>query len=149
MAIRKLVQKKGGAVITIDSRSSVEDAVDRMASERVSALIVTERERPVGIFSGRDLLRTYLRDKQTAFDRVPLSEAMTNRLVSVAPEDSIDTAIDLMLQTGIRHLPVIDNDAVAALLTIDELVRHRLDSLHEELQHLKDYISDLHEAGRD
>ena len=48
-----------------------------------------------------------------------------------------------------QHLPVIDTDAVAAVLTIDELVRHRLDSLHEELQHLKDYISDLHEAGRD
>jgi len=149
MAIRDLLNAKGRSVISIDCRCSVDDAVDRMDATGVSALIVTENDRPVGIFAERDLLRIYRRKRNTDFGRVPLSTAMTNRLVSVAPSDSIGTAMVLMLNAGIRHLPVIENDAVIGMLTINDLVQYRLESLNDELQHLKDYIADLHEAGRD
>lgn len=149
MIVRDLLEKKGRSVTTIDSRKSVDAAVDRMASAGVSALIVTENERPVGIFAERDLLRTYLRDKNTPFAQVPLAEAMTNRLISAGPEDSIGTVMALMLQAGIRHLPVIENDALVGMLTIDDLVQNRLDSLDAEVHHLKDYIADLHDAGHD
>jgi IMP dehydrogenase len=115
----------------------------------VSALIVTENERPVGIFAERDVLRTYMRDKNADFAAVPLSEAMTNRLISAGNDDSIGTVMALMLQAGIRHLPVIENAEVVGMLTINDLVQYRLDSMDAELHHLKDYIADLHDAGHD
>lgn len=149
MVVRDLLEKKGRPVITIESRRSVDDAIDRMASSGVSALIVTEEERPVGIFAERDVLRAYLRNKTAAFARIPLAEAMTNRLISAGPEDSVGTVMTLMLQAGIRHLPVIENAAVVGMLTINDLVRYRLDSLDAEVHHLKDYIADLHDAGND
>jgi IMP dehydrogenase len=149
MVVKDLLEKKGRSVITIDSGKSVDDAVDRMASAGVSALIVTENERPVGIFAERDVLRTYMRDKNADFAAVPLSEAMTNRLISAGNDDSIGTVMTLMLQAGIRHLPVIENAEVVGMLTINDLVQYRLDSMDAELHHLKDYIADLHDAGHD
>ncbi|HHP7235213.1 MAG TPA: CBS domain-containing protein [Desulfobacterales bacterium] len=149
MVVKDLLEKKGRSVITIDSRKSVDDAVDRMASAGVGALIVTENERPVGIFAERDVLRIYMRDKNADFAAVPLSEAMTNRLISAGIDDSIGTVMTLMLQAGIRHLPVIENAVVVGMLTINDLVQYRLDSMDAELHHLKDYIADLHDAGHD
>jgi IMP dehydrogenase len=149
MKVRELLEKKGRPVVTIRSDKTVDDAVGLMAAEKASALIVLEKDHPVGIFAERDVLRAYLKNKSIAFAEIKLADAMTNKLIQAGPEDKVVAATQMMLKADIRHLPVIDDDRIIGMLTISDLVEHRLDALDAELRHLKDYIADLHDAGHD
>jgi len=147
--VRDVLGKKGRAAITIAGDRSVDEAVTLMDRRRVSALIVTDADRPVGIFAERDALRTYLKDKKTAFAEVKLADVMTNKLITASPEDRIDAAMKMMLSADIRHLPVVEDDRIVGMLTVKDLIEHQMDLLDEELVHLKEYIRDLHDANLD
>lgn len=149
MVVSDLLKKMGRSVFSMQSDRTVDAAINSMSANKVSALIVTEDAHPVGIFAERDVLRTYLRDKAKPFTDVRLGDAMTANLITAKPDDKIDTAINVMLKAGIGHLPVIENQKIIGMLTAGVLVEHRLASLEEEMHHLKEYISDLHDAGLD
>jgi IMP dehydrogenase len=149
MKVRELLEEKGRPVVTIHADQSVDDAIGLMAVEKASALIVLEKDKPVGIFAERDVLRAYLKDKNAAFAQIKLTDAMTNKLITAGPGDKVVSATHLMLKADIRHLPVIEDDRLIGMLTISDLVEHRLDALDAELRHLKEYIADLHDAGHD
>ncbi len=149
MAVSDVLKRSGRRVVTLESGRSVDNAIDAMSAGNAGALIVTENDRPVGIFSKRDVLRTYLRDKSRLFAAVRLGDAMTADLISAKPGDAIETAMRVMLEAGIGHLPVIEDEKIIGLLTAGDLVEFRLAALDDELHHLKEYIADLHEAGLD
>lgn len=149
MVLRELLNRKGRPVHTLDSRREVDEAVNLMAASRIGAVIITDHERPVGIFAERDVLRIYLQSGKARFGDLKLAAAMTPRLISAGPEEPLGSAMRMMLEAEIRHLPVIENDRVIGMLTISDLIEHRLETLDAELHHLKEYISDLHEAERD
>jgi len=149
MAVSDLLKKMGRSFFFMESDRTVDDAINALTVNKVSALIVTEKARPVGIFAERDVLRTYLRDKARSFADIRLGDAMTAPLITAKPDDKIDTAMNVMLKAGIGHLPVIENDKVIGLPTASDLVEYRLASLDSEVHHLKEYIADLHDAGLD
>jgi IMP dehydrogenase len=149
MVAADLLKKMGRSVFSMESERTVDDAVNAMTANKTSALIVTENDRPVGIFAERDVLRTYLRDKAKAFADVKLADAMTADLITAHADDTIDTAIGVMLKAGIGHLPVMSGDKIIGMLTANALVEHRLAALEDEMHHLKEYIADLHDAGTD
>jgi len=149
MAVRELLERKGRQVITIDGSHTVDEAVHLMAAKKVSALVVLENEQPVGIFAERDLLRTYLTYRQRPFAEIRLNEAMTPRLVTASPEDNAASTLEKMLRENIRHLPVIENQSIVGMLTVRDLIEYRLGYLDAEMDYLREYIADLHEAGRD
>ncbi|KPJ79055.1 MAG: hypothetical protein AMJ54_01030 [Deltaproteobacteria bacterium SG8_13] len=149
MAVRELLEKKGRKAITIDGGHTVEEAVHRMATHNVSALVVLENAQPVGMFAERDLLRTYLTHRQRPFSEIRLVEAMTPRLLVAAPQDDTASTLEMMLREGIRHLPVVENRSIVGMLTANDLIEHHLGFLDAEMGYLRDYIADLHEAGRD
>jgi len=149
MKVLDLLREKSRPLHTIDADRSVDDAVRLMSEKRVSALIVTEYDRPVGIFAERDVFRHYSRDKTTALSDVAVQNAMTGNLIAAAPEDEISRAMAVMIKGDIRHLPVIKSGKLIGMLTLSDLVEHRIESLTEENHQLKDYIDALHEAGPD
>ena len=149
MAIRELLEQKGHPVITIDGGRTVDEALQLMAANKVSALVVLEHQRPVGMFAERDVLRTYLAHRQRPFSEVSMREAMTPRLVTASPDDNAASMLDAMLREDIRHLPVVENQSIVGMLTAKDLIEHRLGYLDAELDYLREYIADLHEAGRD
>ena len=120
-----------------------------MASGRVSALLITENDQPAGIFSERDVFRTYLRNKATAFSEIILENAMTRDLMVAEPQDAIITVMGRMIEADITHLPVIEEKKIVGMLRLKDLMQHQIDSLTDEIHQLKDYIADLHEAGQD
>ena len=65
------------------------------------------------------------------------------------PEDKLSQVLALMIKADIRHLPVIEEKKVIGMLTLNDLIEHQIDSLTDEIHQLKEYIEDLHEAGRD
>lgn len=149
MKVHDLLREKARPVHTIASDQSVEDAVNLMSEKKVSALIVTEHDQPVGIFAERDVFRHYLRVRTTALSDVTVQNAMTANLIAADPEDEISRVMAVMIKADIRHLPVIKAGKLIGMLTLTDLIEHRIDSLTEENHQLKDYIDALHEAGRD
>ena len=138
MKIRDLVDKRQSSFFTIDSHRSVHEAIESLQKNNARVLIVTEQKRPVGIFAERDVLRAYLRNRSTTFDRIVLKEVMTPKLITANAEDKIASTMDMMLKADIHHLPVIADDDIVSVLTLYDLVQYRVESLEKELHDLKD-----------
>ena len=149
MEVLALLKDKARGVHTIASNQTVEDAICLMASGKVSMLLVMENDQPAGIFSERDVLHTYLRNKSTAFSEIILENAMTRNLMVAEPKDAITAVMARMIKADITHLPLIEEKKIVGMLTLKDLMQHQIDSLTDEIHQLKDYIADLHEAGQD
>lgn len=149
MKVQDLLTKKNRPVHTIAGNRSVDDAISLMTGQKASALIVMENDQPVGIFAERDVFRFYLRDKRAALSETGLKNAMTHKLIAADPEDELSHVMALMIKADIKHLPVIEEKKIIGILTLNDLIEHQIESLTDEIHQLKNYIEDLHEAGRD
>ncbi len=144
-----LLDQEDQKAFKIESELTVEDAINHMTENDAMALIVVEDDRPVGIFTERDVLLSYVKFNRKPYSEIRLKDAMTNKLIVARPEDEIDASISLMVQTGIRHLPVVEAGEITALLYMCDLVQHQVGTLSTELHYLEEYVNDLHDAGRD
>ncbi len=149
MKIRDRLEVKARPVHKIAGNRSVDDAINLMTGMQASALIVTENERPVGIFAERDVFRYYLRDKKTSLSEITVQNAMTANLIVADPEEGVGRAMAIMIKSDIKHLPVMKAQKIIGVLKLSDLIDHQIESLTNEIDQLKDYIEDLHEAGRD
>jgi CBS domain-containing protein len=95
---------------TIEESSSIQDAAKRMRDTNVSSLVVVDSEgKPRGIVTERDIIRkACVNDVSTS--KVTNKEIMSPKLITIAPDSSASTAVDIMLQNNIRHLLVVDKD---------------------------------------
>ena len=149
MRVQDVIKQKSRAVHTIAALQTVEDAIVRMTEEQTSALIVMDGEMPVGIFTERDVLRCHVAWRHRLFREMPLHEAMSADLIVAQPDDLVSSAMAMMIKADIRHLPVVDNQRIAVMLTISDLVKHHVGELTAELHYLQEYITDLHDAVQD
>jgi CBS domain-containing protein len=149
MKVHELLSQKVRPVYTISSDQTVDDAINLMTAEKTGALIVTEADHPVGIFAERDVFRAHIKDKSTAFSEIRLKDAMTNKLFVAKAEDEVSSVMSMMIQAEIKHMPVMEENKIVGMLTLHDLIEHQIDMLTEELQHLREYIEDLHHAGQD
>ncbi len=149
MEVSAILKKNPGPIYTIAGDRSIKDALNLMSSRKVDALIVTEDEQPVGIFAESDLLRYYQQTENLPPSKTKLIDIITGRLMTVAPTDNITTAVDLMVKSDIRHLPVMETGKIIGVLTLKDVVESQIDLLTDEIVALQDYIDDLHEASQD
>ena len=149
MRIKDILDQECRKALKIESDLSVEDAINLMTKKDAMALIVVEGDRPVGIFTEKDVLLSYVKFDRKPYPGIKLKNAMTNKLIVANPEDEIDGSISLMIQTGIRHLPVVESGEIIAVLYLCDLVQHQVGTLSTELHYLEEYLNDLNNAGRD
>ncbi len=149
MHVQDVMKKNRRVVHTIPAERTAEDAIVRMTEHRTSALIVMDGEMPVGIFTERDVLRCHVAWRQRLFREMPLSEAMSNKLIVAQPDDLVSSAMAMMIKADIRHLPVVEDQRITSMLTISDLVKHHVGELTAELHYLQDYITDLQDAVQD
>ena len=149
MKVHELLPLKSRPVYTLSSDQTVDDAINLMTAEKASALIVTEAEHPVGIFSERDVFRAHIKDKAAAFTDIQLKNAMTPKLFVAKMEDEVGSVMSMMIQADIKHMPVMKENEIVGMLTLHDLIEHQIGVLTDELHHLREYIEDLHHAGQD
>ena len=149
MEVLALLKNKARRVCTIAGSQTVEDAICLMAGCKVSALLVTENDKPAGIFSKEDLFKSLLEKKSAAFSEIKLENAMSRDLLLAKSEEPITTVLDKMIAADITYLPVIEEKEIIGILTSKDMMKHQIDALIDEIHQLKDYIADLHEAGQD
>jgi CBS domain-containing protein len=140
MIIKSILAAKGGNVISIEPNASLESAVKMLAQHRIGALLVLGPDRRVvGILSERDVVRV-LAERGAGVLAQPLSQVMTRRVVTCSPSDSVGVLMERMTTGKFRHLPVIEHEQVIGVISIGDVVKHRLQEIEQESAALRDYI---------
>ena len=140
MTVKAILDSKGGSVITIEPTASLEQAAKILAERRIGALVVTGAEqRVVGIVSERDIVAMLAARGCHALD-VPLTAVMTRKVTTCAPADTISSIMERMTEGKFRHVPVVEQGRLTGIISIGDVVKHRLQQMESEQNALRDYI---------
>ena len=139
MTIAAILSSKGREVATIGAEDRVSAAVASLGERRIGALPVVEGERIVGIMSERDVIYC-LRDHGAEVLDWPVSRVMTAPAITATPETGVLSALALMTQRRIRHLPVVEAGAIRGIVSIGDLVKHRMERIEAEAEAMRNYI---------
>lgn len=143
MHVAAVLKRKGNTVVTVRASDTVADVARVLAQHRIGAvLVVDEARRPAGILSERDIVRALAGEGRTALPR-PAAELMTRDIVTCQPTDTMAQVMALMTERRIRHLPVMDGDRLAGLISIGDAVKARLDDAELEVESLRGYVAGL------
>jgi CBS domain-containing protein len=127
MLIAEVLHGKGRDVIEVHTTDTVREAVRKLAAHRIGAVVVEDQwMKPVGIFSERDFVNA-VADRGAAVLDLPVKDLMSAPIVSCSATDRIDAALAVMTLGRIRHLPVIEGGVLKGIVSIGDLVKHRLD----------------------
>lgn len=138
--VKHLLDAKGRHVISITQDASVRDAIKRMAEKGIGALIVLDGDRLCGIVSERDYARKVVL-KGRKSDSTSVADIMTADVVTTSPDATVDSCMQTMTDIKCRHLPVIENEKVVAMISIGDLVQAIIADQKEEIQQLEQYIA--------
>ena len=135
-----IADRRSSDVISCSVDGQVRDAVRLLASKRIGALPVMEGGRVVGIFSERDVIYRLAEEGDACLAR-PVGDVMTSPPITVDRATKIDQALALMTKRRIRHLPVVDGEAMCGFISIGDLVKSRFDEVQHEAEAMRDYIA--------
>ena len=139
MTIAAILCSKGSEVATIGSEDRVSTAVAKLGQHRIGALPVVEGERIAGIMSERDVIYC-LRDHGAEVLDWPVSRVMTSPAITAEPQTPVLSALALMTERRIRHLPVVEGGRLIGIVSIGDLVKHRMDRIEAEADAMRSYI---------
>ncbi len=137
--VTHLLATKPTEIWTINANQAVLDAIKFMAEKNIGALLVTDGAKLAGIVSERDYARKVILQGKLSSE-TPVAEIMTTNIISVAPDDTIDTCMELMTKHDIRHLPVLEREKIIGVLSIGDLVRATIAEQQQTINHLEGYI---------
>jgi len=140
MKVADILQAKGSFVYSMTGNASVFDALKMMAEKNIGALMIIEEEKLLGIFSERDYARKIVLQGKASHDTL-VNEIMTRTVITVASEDSLEECMSLMSKNKIRHLPVVNDNKVAGIISIGDVVMSIIETQKETITHLQNYIS--------
>ena len=137
--VRQLLEGKKAGVITIDAAEPVRAAIQLMADHFIGALPVLEAGRLAGIISERDVIYC-LRDHGSDVLGWPISRVMTAPAITVDPSTPVLSALAMISQRRIRHLPVVADGRLVGIVSIGDLVKHRIERIESEAAAMREYI---------
>jgi CBS domain-containing protein len=138
MLIADVLRTKGHDVVRIHTAESVEVAVRKLAQHRIGALVVEDRwMKPIGVFSERDFINAMARDGAAVLG-FQVEQLMSTPMLTCRSSDRVDAVLATMTIARIRHLPVIEDNQLKGIVSIGDLVKHRLDEKELEASVLLD-----------
>jgi CBS domain-containing protein len=127
MSISDVLHEKGHEVVKVRVSDSVQTAVRRLAQHGIGAVVVEDAwMRVAGIFSERDFVEAISRSGAAVLDQ-PVEALMSASVITCRSSDRIDDVMAVMTRARIRHVPVMENGHLAGIVSIGDLVKHRLD----------------------
>ena len=139
MTIAAILNDKGSEVATIAADATVREAVELLGRHRIGALPVVEDGRVVGIMSERDVVYC-LTDHGAELLSWPVSRVMTSPAITADPDTPVLSALAMMTQRRIRHLPVVVGGQIRGIVSIGDLVKYRIERIEQEAEAMRTYI---------
>ena len=140
MNVATILKAKGTDVETVNPSVTLGEVARLLAAKRIGAVLVMEGQRLAGILSERDIVKAIGHSGVEALDRTA-REVMTSRIVTCELNDSVDELMDRMTEGRFRHLPVIANGELVGIISIGDVVKHRIAETVMETEALKLYIA--------
>jgi CBS domain-containing protein len=136
----EILKNKGEQVVTIASGSTVLDAVRQMNDNKMgSVVVIDKKEKIIGILTERDVLCS-IADKQGNIENTKVDDIMSKNIIIGVPNDEVGYLMGIMTQNRIRHLPIMDNEKLAGIISIGDLVKSRLEEAEFENRMLSEYM---------
>jgi len=140
MKISDVLRNKGTEVVTIRPEDSVTRLLEVLADRGVGALVVSpDGQSVVGIVSERDVVR-HLHRRGAEVLAAPVSDIMTSEVTTCSAEDAVESLAATMTERRIRHVPVVEDGHLASIVSIGDIVKHRISALQSERDQLVEYI---------
>lgn len=141
MRVATILEDKGSNVATISGGATLAEAAGELRLRGVGALVVSTDGRTIeGIVSERDLVRRLAEKGAQSLDE-PVSSVMTAEVRTCSPSDTCDDLMRVMTEHRTRHLPVVVDGRLSGIISIGDVVKHRVNELEEESEALHDYIT--------
>ena len=137
--VQQLLESKRHRLVSVSPDTTVLDALKLMAEKEIGAVLVIEGGLLEGIFSERDYARKVVLHGKSSKD-TPVREIMTDEVVCVRPEQTIEDCMGLMTDKRIRHLPVLDSKNVVGVISIGDVVKEMLSEQEFVIKQLESYI---------
>jgi CBS domain-containing protein len=144
-SISDILRQKGREVWSISPDASVYDAIEMMSDKQVGALLILSEGKLAGVISERDYARKVIL-KGKSSKQTLVGEIMTTPVISVTPRHSVDDCMTLMTNHRVRHLPVVDGEQVAGVISIGDLVKWIISAQGETIHQLENYIAGKYPA---
>jgi CBS domain-containing protein len=139
MTIANVLKSKGSEVATIGISASLSEAVRTLGTRRIGALPVVEDGRILGIISERDVINCLKDHGAEALDW-PVERVMSSPAITVSMDTEVMSALALITQRRIRHLPVVEGGQILGIVSIGDLVKHRMERIEAEAEAMRSYI---------
>jgi CBS domain-containing protein len=141
MRISDVIRAKGNAVVTVPPDMDVRALLAVLAEHRIGAVVVSTDGASVdGIVSERDIVRA-LADRGATVISEPVSEIMTSEVQTCTPETPVVELMSVMTHGRFRHVPVVVEDRLVAIVSIGDIVKNRVGELEIERDSLTSYIT--------
>ncbi len=139
MLVREILKQKGVDVFTTRDEEVAKTVLHELLSRRIGSAVVVDRGgKIVGIFSERDIVHGIGRHGTDAL-ALPVSELMTTPAPTCRPEDDVTSIMALMTLQRMRHVAVMEDGRLCGVVSIGDIVKHRLDEIQLEVNVLRDY----------
>lgn len=140
MSVAQILREKGNDIISVKEDAAVSEVLGILKQHRIGAVMVMKDGDVCGVLSERDIVRA-LPDKGAALLEEPANALMTRDVVFCSPSDDMESIMALMTENRIRHLPVQDNGKLVGVVTIGDVVKHRIAESEHEAEALRSYIA--------
>ena len=140
MTVSTILAAKGRDVVTIEPSASLAAAAKLLAEKRIGAVLILGADRRiVGILSERDIVRALAERGAGALDE-PLSRTMTRKVSTCTERETVSSIMERMTDGKFRHMPVVDQGRLVGMVSIGDVVKHRLHAMERDLAAMYDYI---------
>ena len=140
LQVKHLLAEKGSQVHAIGADDPVLAAIQTMADHYVGALLVMRGDELVGIVSERDYARKIVL-KGRSSSATPVRDIMTAPVITIGPNDTVDTCMRLCTDSRVRHLPVVEGGKVIGIVSIGDLVKAVISEQSVQIEQLQRYIA--------
>jgi CBS domain-containing protein len=141
MTVARILATKGRDVVITQPHRTLSEVVGILSDKGIGAIVVTGANGQVlGIISERDIVRAVARHGAAALDHAT-SRHMTAKVVTTHEGATLDSLMEVMTGGRFRHVPVVENERLVGLVSIGDVVKHRVADIETEQQALKDYIA--------
>ncbi|MFJ5369404.1 CBS domain-containing protein [Bosea sp. CER48] len=141
MNVEQLLSDKGREVISVQPHRTLAEAIRTLSEKRIGAVVVMGADGALaGILSERDIIRALGELGAGALESA-VSRSMTSKVVTCRPQTSVDELMEIMTMGRFRHVPVVESGRVTGIVSIGDVVKHRVAAIEAESKAMRDYIA--------
>jgi CBS domain-containing protein len=139
LTVKQMLETKGKHLWSVSPKATVYEALQLMADKDIGALMVVEARKVVGVFSERDYARKVILKGRSSRD-THVSELMSSPVFAVSLEQTVEDCMALMTLKKLRHLPVIDDNVLAGVISIGDVINAFITSQKITIRDLESFI---------